>query len=135
MSQENEALTRRALQAFEDRDLDGLLAIFDDDVTAFPILAGMEGGYRGHEGIRRWWATLFDAFPDFRATIVDLQDLGDLTLVVLRIRGHGAESSTPVDATVWQVTTFRNAKCVDWRVYTSERDALKAAGVRSRNEG
>ena len=45
MSQENVDLTRRAFQAFADRDLDALLAMLDDDVEASPILAGMEGGY------------------------------------------------------------------------------------------
>jgi ketosteroid isomerase-like protein len=58
-------LTYRAFQAFEDRDLDALLAMLDDDVEAFPILSGMEGGYRGHDGIRRWWAGLTGTFPDF----------------------------------------------------------------------
>jgi ketosteroid isomerase-like protein len=129
MSQENVALTRRAFQAFEDRDLDGLLAVLDHDVEAFPILAGMEGGYRGHDAIRRWWAALLDAFPDFRATIVDLHDFGDLTIAVLRLQGHGAGSATPVDAAAWQVTKFRHGKCITWRVYTSEREALEAAGL------
>lgn len=100
----------------------------DEDVEAFPILAGMEGGYRGHDGIRRWWAALLAAFPDFDAKIVELHDLRDLTIAVLRLRGHGAESATPVDATAWQVSKFRRGKCIGWRVYTSERDALEAAG-------
>ena len=65
MSQENVELTRRAFQAFGDRDLDTLLVLLDDDVEAFPILAGMEGGYHGHDGVRRWWAALFGTFPDF----------------------------------------------------------------------
>jgi hypothetical protein len=72
---------------------------------------------------------LLDAFPDFRATIVERHDLGDLTIAVIRMRGHGAESATPVDATGWQVTRFRHGKCISWRVYTSEREALEAAGL------
>jgi hypothetical protein len=47
MSQENVELTRRAFEAFKERDLDGLLAMLDDDVEAFPRLAAVEGGYRG----------------------------------------------------------------------------------------
>ena len=82
MSQENVELTRRAFKAFDDRDLDALLAVLDDDVEAFPILAGMEGDYRGHDGIRRWWAGLLGTFPDFRAEIAELRDLGDVTLAV-----------------------------------------------------
>ena len=129
MSQENVELTRRAFQAFHDRDLDALLAMLDDDVEAFPILAEMEGGYRGHDGIRRWWAGLLGTFPDFRAEVVEVRDLGDLTLAVLRMRGHGAESDTPVDAAAWHVSQFRRGKCIGWRVYTSEREALEAVGL------
>ena len=55
-----------------------------------------------------------------------MRDGGDLTIATLRLRGHGAESDTPVDATVWHVTEFRNGKCVGWRVYTSKHDALAA---------
>jgi ketosteroid isomerase-like protein len=129
MSQENLELTRRAFQAFEDRDLDALLAILDDDVEAVPILAGMEGGYRGHDEIRRWWANLLDTFPDFHAEISGLRDLGDVTFAVLRLRARGAGSDTPVDIAAWQVTRFRDGKCIGWRVYTSEREALEAVGL------
>ena len=129
MSQENVDLTRRAFEAFDDRDLDGLLAMLDDDVEAFPILAGMDGGYRGHDAIRGWWASLLGTFPDFRAEISELHDLGEVTLAVVRVRGRGVGSDTPVDATVWQVTRFRQGKCIAWRVYTSEREALDAVGL------
>ena len=129
MSEENVDLTRRAFQAFEDRDLNGLLAILDDDVEAFPILAGMEGGYRGHDGIRRWWSSLLGTFPDFHAEIRELRDLGDVTFAVLHLQGRGAGSDTPVDAAAWQVTQFRGGKCIGWRVYTSEREALEAVGL------
>ena len=116
MSHENVELTRLAFQAFDDHDLDALLAMLDDDVEAFPILAGMDDGYHGHDGIRRWWAGLLGTFP---AEVVDLHDLGDLTIAVLRLRGHGAESDTPVDAAAWQVSQFRHGKCIGWRVYIS----------------
>jgi ketosteroid isomerase-like protein len=129
MSQENVELTHRAFQAFEDRDLDGLLGMLADDVEAFPILAGMEGGFRGHDGIRRWWASLLGTFPDFHAEIRELRDLGDVTFAVLHLRGRGAGSDTPVDTAAWQVTRFRDGKCIGWRVYLSEREALEAPGL------
>jgi ketosteroid isomerase-like protein len=129
MSQETMDVTRRAFQAFADRDLDALLALLDDDIEAFPIVSGMEGGYHGHGGIRRWWASLLGTFPAFRAEIVELQDLGDRTIAVLRLRGHGVGSATPVDAAAWQVTEVRHGKCTRWRVYTSESEAVEAAGL------
>ena len=130
MSQENVELTRRAFQAFNDRDLDALLAGLHDDVEAFPHLAALEGGYRGHDGVRRWWAHLLGAFRDFRVEILEVRDLGEFIVLALRLRGRGAQSDTPLDAAVWQVNQFRDGKVIRWRVYTSESAALEAVGLR-----
>jgi ketosteroid isomerase-like protein len=129
MSQENVELTRRVFQAFNDRDLDTLLAGLHEDVEAFPRLAAVEGGYRGHDGVRRWWEQLLGAFPDFHAEILEVRDLGEFMVVVLRVRGRGAESDTPLDAAIWHVNQFRDGKVIRWRVYTSESEALEAVGL------
>jgi ketosteroid isomerase-like protein len=130
MSQENVELTRRAFQAFNDRDLDTVLAGLHDDVEAFPRLAAVEGGYRGHEGVRRWWEQLLGAFPDFQAEILEERDLGEFMVVAIRVRGRGAESDTPLDSAIWHVNQFRDGKVIRWRVYTSESEALDAVGLR-----
>ncbi len=129
MSQENVELTRRAFQAFNDRDLDAVLAGLHHDVEAFPRLAAVEGGYRGHDGVRRWWAELLGAFPDFHVELLELRDLGEFIVLSLRLRGSGAESDTPVDAVAWHVNEFRDGKVIRWRVYTSESEALEAVGA------
>ena len=128
MSQENVELTRRAFQAFNERDIDAVLAGLHDEVEAFPRLAAVEGGYRGHDGVRRWWAQLLGVFPDFQAEILEVRDLGEFILVALHLRGRGSGSDTPVDATVWHVNQFRDGKVIRWRVYTSESEALEAVG-------
>jgi ketosteroid isomerase-like protein len=92
MSQENVELAHRAFDALNRRDLGAFLALMDDDVEAVPRLVAMEGGYHGHDGIRRWWQNLLDAFPDYSVEIVEVRDLGDLTFIALRNRGHGAGS-------------------------------------------
>ena len=129
MSQENVELLRRGFQAVNNRDLNGLLAVMDDDVEAFPVLAVMEGGYHGHDGIRRWWAGLFSSFPDFDAKVVEVRDIGDSTVAALRLRGRGAESDTPVDVAVWHVGRWRHGRCIQWRVYTNQSEALEAVAL------
>jgi ketosteroid isomerase-like protein len=130
MSEETVELARRAFQAFNDRDFDAVLEGLHEDVEAFPRLAAVEGGYRGHDGIRRWWAQLLDAFPDFHVEILEVRDLGEFMVLALRLRGRGAESSTPIDAAVWHVNQFRDGKVITWRVFTSESEALEAAAPR-----
>jgi hypothetical protein len=125
----SEELVRRAVQAINDRDLDALLAVMDEEVEAAPVLAAMEGRYQGHEGIRRWWANLLDTFPDFEVRIVQMSQVGAATVAVLSSTGRGVGSDTPIDATIWQVSRFRRDKCIRWRVYASESEAFEAEGL------
>jgi len=129
MSQENVELTRRGVQAFNDRDIDALLAVLHDDVEITPILAAMEGSFRGHDGVRRWWAGLVGSFPEIDIEVLEVRDLGDLTVAGWRVSGRGAESDTPFDALVWQVHQWQRGKCVRWHAYPSKIEALEAVGL------
>ena len=75
MTEDNISLVYRALEAVNRRDLDALLALMDEDVEAVSRIVAMEGGLRGHDGIRRWWDNWFDAFPDYSIEIVEVRDL------------------------------------------------------------
>jgi ketosteroid isomerase-like protein len=130
MSQENVDLTYRAIDAVNRRDLGAYLALMDDDVEAFPLVAGIEGRFNGHEGIRRWWDGLFNVFPDFTTEIVEASDLGDLTVAALRLRGRGGGGDTPVDEAVWFVSRARRGKCTRWRIFQTYGEALEAVGLR-----
>jgi ketosteroid isomerase-like protein len=130
MSQENVELTYRALDAFSRRDVDALLALFDEDAEIYSRLAPLvEGRYRGHDGVRRWVQNLFDVFPDWSAEASEVRDHGDVTLGVVRVRGHGAQSGAPFDQTMWQVGHWRDGKIVRYSGQ-SEAEALEAAGLR-----
>ncbi len=124
-----EDLVRRGVQAINDRDLDALLAVMDEEVEAFPLLAAVEGTYHGHDGIRRWWANLLDTFPDFGIEVLDVREIGEATVAVLGTSGRGVGGDAPFDATTWQVSRFRDDKCIRWRVYSSESEAMKTEGL------
>ena len=129
MSAENVQLARRAIDAVNRRDLDDFLALMDDDVEAVSRIVALEGGLHGHPGIRRWWESWFDAFPDYDIEIVDLRDLGDVMIASLRALGHSAGSAVPLEDAIWQASRWRHGKCVWWRVCATEAEALEAAGL------
>ena len=130
MSHENVELAHRALDSFNRRDSDGFLAVQAENVRADPRLAAVEGGYHSHDGIRRWWKSLFDGIPDFTMDVVEVRDLADdLVLAVAHSRGHGAESATPFEDTIWVPIRFRRGKAVWWGVFLTEGEALEAAGL------
>jgi ketosteroid isomerase-like protein len=129
MSQENVELYRRCIDAFNRRDLDALLALMDEEVEAVSRLVAIEGGLKGHDGIRRWWKSWFEVWPDYEIDVVNVRDLGDTTLATLRALGHGAGSDVPFEDTAWQLAPWRRGKCVLWRVLNNREEALEAAGL------
>ena len=130
MSQENVELAYRAFDALNRRDLDAFLALMDDDVEAVTFMAAMEGGYHGLDGIRRWWENVHDVWPDFSIEVVEVRDLGDLTLAALHLRGHGAGSDTSFEQRIWFAAEGRDERIVRWSSHRTEAEALEAAGLR-----
>ena len=121
---------KRAVDAFNDRDLETWIALSDPEIELAPLSTEMEGGiYRGHDGVRRFWADYLAVFPDFGVEWEEVRDLGDVTLARARLRGHGTESAAAFEQPIWQVVRWRDRRCVWWHSYRNEADALDAAGL------
>jgi ketosteroid isomerase-like protein len=129
MSQENVELHYRLGNAFNRRDLDAFLALVDPKVEFISYVVTMEGTYRGHDGIRRWWQDLFEVFPDWKVE-AEVRDLGDLTLMHGRLRGQGATSGAPFERPYWAAVEWRDEQVVWWSAFGSEAEALDAVGLR-----
>ena len=98
----------------------------DAEVEAVSLLVAMGGGYHGHDGIRRWWGNMLDVFPDWAADVVEVRDLGDLTLsaVVTTARAATLRLNSGFDCSPSGVTTRSSGGALG-----SEDDALEAARV------
>ena len=121
-----------SVQAFNRRDRDAFLALVDHEVEIESRLVAVEGGYHGHEGLRRWWDNFLGTFPDYTLDIEELRDLGDVTLGDIRGWGHGADSATPLVDPSWHPVKWRNGKVVWWRNCATEAEALEAVGLSQR---
>ena len=126
MSRENLGLVLVMYEAFNRRDLDAALALMHDGVELARRLGALEGYYRGHEGVRRWWSNLLEFFPDYAAEVEEVDDLGDMTLGRIRGTAHGAASSTPVVETWWQLIRWSDGQCIWWRNFATEAEASRA---------
>ena len=58
--------------------------------------------------------------------VVAVRDLGDLTVVTTRMRGHAAGSDTPVDQALWTAAEWRDGECVWWANCDTEAEAPEA---------
>ena len=129
MSEENVQLARRAYDAFNHRDWDDFLLFIDAEVEMESRLVALEGGYHGHEGMRRWWDDFLGTFPDYVIEVEELRDLGDVTLSHFKGWGHGGGGGVPLIDPIWQPMRWRDGKAVWIRVCLAESEALEAAGL------
>ena len=129
VSRENVELAHRFYDAVNRRDLDAWLAVTHEDAELISILVSVEGGYHGHEGFRRWWENVLNAFPDYTIEVQEVRDLRNATLAAIRLHGHGSGSGAPIDQSLSQVIEWRDGKAVRVESFRSEREALEAVGV------
>jgi uncharacterized protein len=133
MSRENVEIAREVMDALGERDADRLIELSDPDVEWHSLFAiGEEGGtYRGHDGARRYMSDIDDAWEVGRAEVDDALGIGDVAVLVGRIRyrgrGSGVESESPVG---WMLR-FRRGKLVCFRAFRQPEEALEAVGVRA----
>jgi ketosteroid isomerase-like protein len=131
LSQETIELAHRTYAAFNRRDLDEVLQVFDPDVEVHdpPEMPDSTVHY-GREAVMRDWQRTFDSFDEFSIEIEDCRDLGDELLLMLRYRGRGRESGVTVDAPVAHVVTTRNGRLLKLRQFLDRQQALEAVGLR-----
>jgi ketosteroid isomerase-like protein len=131
MSQENVELFRQGMEAFLRHDIEPLLEISHAEIEWYPFSAQVEGdvAYRGHEGLRQWWANLNATFEEFEASIDEVRDEGDDVLALGHLRAR-FRSGITLDSEVGWVVRFRGGLAVWGRAYQSHAEALEAAGPR-----
>jgi ketosteroid isomerase-like protein len=130
MSQENVEVVRRWADGLTRGELQVELCDPElrlDNIAEFPIT----GPYHGHEGLRRWWQDVAEAFDEIRFEVERLIDVDDeRVLSVQRVVGRFRHTGIPIDtpwASLFWVRDGRIARAVG---YASPKRALKAAGLR-----
>jgi ketosteroid isomerase-like protein len=131
VSQENVEIVARAIDGFNQRDVEALADLVTPDFELFPAVIGVvEGGsYRGRDGLATYFDTLSDAWGEMRIVPDELRDLGDRVLVLGRIEGHGRGSGVPVHAPQGIIFDVRGGKMSRIRTYLDHGEALRAAGL------
>jgi ketosteroid isomerase-like protein len=130
MSHENVDVVRSTFEAFQRRDLDAFLGCFDSDVEYRSLVLEVEGTYRGHEGMRRWWDSLLAVFPDWNPQVVASRDLGRCVVSRVRAEGRGTGSGISHDRDIWHGAEIREGRLWWSAFFRTEDEALEAVGLR-----
>jgi ketosteroid isomerase-like protein len=130
MSQENVEIVRRAVEAWNRRDLDGALQDLHPDAELdWSESSGVQGGvYRGVREIRRFWEEWLDLFEEIDVRPEAFIDAGEHVVVPNRTYLRGRDG-VEVDAGSTSVWRLRDGKIVSHRLYQDKEAALEAVGL------
>src|SRR5437879_3961313 len=119
MSQKNvEEFVRNVHAAFNRGDMEAFVSLWSSDCEYQPAMErdlGGASGYRGHDGIRRWWREMSETWEDLSTEVHEVRAAGDEVLVSVTLRGTGKASGIVVAAPFFQVGTIRDGKIVRGR--------------------
>jgi ketosteroid isomerase-like protein len=129
MSQENMRVLEEGLLAVSRGDLEAFLQHVDEDIVWIAARSAVEGTYRGHDGLRRFFADNDENFEVFEPHFREMRDLGERILAVGTIHIRARGSSVETDIPVAGIFTFRRGKLVRWEDFRERRVALEAVGL------
>ena len=135
MSQENVAAFIRGIEAFNQRNVEGVLEVLDAEVEWRPVLletvlGGDPTVYRGHDGVRELLRVVFDSFSELRFEVTETRDLGERMSAIGSVRARGRISGADTESPFAWLVEFRNRKAVWVNSYLDPEEALEAAGLR-----
>ena len=95
------------------------------------IVGGPEGAvYRGPGGMRQFWADVDAAWAGFRIATEEFREFERGVLVTGRTFAVGRESGVELDQRATWIAELREGTIVKFQSFSTEAEALKAAGQR-----
>jgi hypothetical protein len=120
----NVELHRRVVDAFNERDVEGIVALCDPQIELRSAVTATV--YEGHEGVRRWHRDLEEAFGEQVWIEPEAYfDLGEHTVTFHLLHGRGQQSGADVAERFAHVHRWRRGLTVWFKAYVNPEDALK----------
>ena len=131
MSQENVDRVRDFIDAYNRRDFDAAIELFDPEIDwVLPAHQRADSG-RGPDHVIRFFEGIDETFDELQLLPQEFVDGGDRVATRLRHYAHGKGSGMVLDEELYhQVTTFRGGRIVRIEYFTDWNAALEAAGLR-----
>lgn len=119
----DEATVRRWFDAFNSRDLEGMLACMHPHVDFHPLrLHGLSDSYEGHRGVSEWFAGLQKMKHYHRIELAQTSAVGSRRVIAAGTL-TGANSAGP--ASFWALTRVEADLIVSSRHHLSDRFHLR----------
>jgi ketosteroid isomerase-like protein len=132
----NVELVRRAVEAFQRGDLEGILADARQDFEVFlPSSLPNSGKYVGRDQFFAWLWQWLDAWDQFTVEIAAVDPAGERHVVAsMRQSGLGKGSGIPVEMDIAYMWEVREGRLAALHLYASREEAVQVAQRRERED-
>ncbi len=119
-------LAERYVGAYNDRDLDAMLAVQDEHVVSYPAAIFGHRPHTGHAGVREWWQAMVDSGLWFKVVVSEVRELeSDRVAILGELQRESGELLSP-----WGVLVrVRNGLIIESRSYLSDKALLEDLGL------
>jgi ketosteroid isomerase-like protein len=130
VSERNVQGHRRFIEAFDARDVEGLIASCHEKVEVHSVFAAVGGAvYNGHDGVRTWLRDIEEVWSEFRVVSEAYFDLGEYTIAFNVLNGRAQQSGVEVAMPYATVMRWRDDLIIYFKAYAHREDALRDLGV------
>jgi ketosteroid isomerase-like protein len=132
VSRQDLEVVRSMLETLNERGVEAAMDQIHPDFEGVtpPELSPEPDTYRGHEGIRRYFAGFEGVMDEVRWEADELMEAPDDRVVAgIRLLTRSVTTGLELELPVWQVCTVRDGKVLRIDGFAKREDALRAAGI------
>jgi len=131
MSEDDAETVRRIYDHLNRGDVDRVVSLCDEEIVVEMTERVFNPDvYRGHDGLRRFYEGVADAWESYHWTVEETRIAGDSVVAMLHCEGQSREGGPAVDWRVAWLWKFREGRPVFAHFYRARANALEAAGLR-----
>jgi uncharacterized protein len=129
---DNVRLVQGGFEALSEGGVEALLPFIhpEFEVTTPANLAAEPDTYRGHEGVRRYFDSFYDAMDEVRFEPREFRDAGERVIVPVTLTARGRTTGIEARQEFVMTWTLRDGKALRVEAFATLEEALQAAEER-----
>ena len=129
MSDDDVAVVRAGFEALSEQGVEGLIPLIhpEFEVTTPPDLAAEPDTYRGPDGVRRYFASFYDAMDEIRFEPRDFLAAGGRVIVPVTLTARGRTTGLEARQEFVMAWTLRDGKATRVEIFGTLVEAEAAA--------
>jgi ketosteroid isomerase-like protein len=130
VAEDNVEVTKRAFEALAEGGVESMLPHIDEGFEMYtpPNLAAEPDTYRGHEGVRRWFDTFYEAMDEVRIEPLEILPAGQRVAMSFRMIARGRTTGLETAQEAAAISTVQGGKVTRLEFFPTLDEARAAAG-------